>query len=152
VSSITINNNILSYNEQPAEIKKEISPNLSNDLFWNEIFEISAEQKLIDKLVLLKVFKFMIQETDENDPELIKFVRSIIKPPSLNPLSLDIIGKNDYSQYGQSVIIDKLLKSKQNGFIVEAGAFDGEIESNSLFFEINRNWSGILILYCLIIF
>jgi FkbM family methyltransferase len=118
---------------------------ISSDLFWREIFEVSEEQKLIDKKTLFKSFKYMIQETNENDPELIEFVKSIIIPPSNKPLNLDIKNKNDYSQYGQSIIIDEILKSKRNGFIVEAGAFDGEIESNSLFFEINRNWSGILI-------
>ena len=30
-------------------------------------------------------------------------------------------------------------------FFVEAGGFNGEDHSNSLFFELNRNWSGILI-------
>ncbi len=128
------------------EIKNNKETNdISNDLFWREIFEVSEEQKLIDKKILFKSFKFMIQETNENDPELIQFVKSIIIPPSNKPLNLDIKNKNDYSQYGQSIIIDEILKSKRNGFIVEAGAFDGEIESNSLFFEINRNWSGILI-------
>ena len=67
----------------------------------------------------------MLHETNENDPELIKFVKSIIIPPSAEPLNLDDKTKKDYSQYGQSSIIDKLLESKKKGFIVEAGAFDG---------------------------
>lgn len=38
-----------------------------------------------------------------------------------------------------------MLKSRRNGFFIEAGAFDGESYSNSLFFERERNWTGLLI-------
>ncbi len=34
--------------------------------------------------------------------------------------------------------------SKRDGFFVEAGAFDGYTLSNSLFFEVNRGWTGLL--------
>ena len=46
---------------------------------------------------------------------------------------------------GQSKYIDGLLGSKKNGFYVEAGGFNGELYSNSLFFELERDWDGILI-------
>ncbi len=46
---------------------------------------------------------------------------------------------------GQSKYIDGLLGSKKKGFYVEAGGFDGELYSNSLFFELERDWDGILI-------
>ena len=32
-----------------------------------------------------------------------------------------------------------------NGFFVECGALDGEVRSNTLFFERTRNWTGLLI-------
>ena len=51
----------------------------------------------------------------------------------------------DYSQGGQSRFLDTLLNQMKNGFFVESGALDGEKFSNSLFFEIHRNWNGILI-------
>ena len=41
-----------------------------------------------------------------------------------------------------------LMKSfyfQEGGFFVECGAFNGEIESNSLFFERERAWKGLLI-------
>ena len=41
--------------------------------------------------------------------------------------------------------MDNLLNQKENGFYIEAGAYDGERCSNTIFFEMNRNWSGILI-------
>lgn len=33
----------------------------------------------------------------------------------------------------------------KNGFYIECGAADGEIISNTLFFEVYRNWTGLLI-------
>ena len=34
---------------------------------------------------------------------------------------------------------------QENGFFVESGAFDGEYLSNSLFFERERRWTGLLV-------
>ena len=43
-------------------------------------------------------------------------------------------------------MVDELYKGKKtNGFFLEAGASDGETISNSLFFEIHRNWTGLLV-------
>ena len=39
---------------------------------------------------------------------------------------------------------DVLIEGKVNGFYVEAGALDGELHSNTLFFELNRNFSGMI--------
>ena len=35
--------------------------------------------------------------------------------------------------------------NKRNGFFIEAGAFDGEVKSNTLYFEIKYNWTGLLV-------
>ena len=48
-------------------------------------------------------------------------------------------------QYNQAKIVDDYLAKKTNGFYIEAGAWDGVHLSNSLFFERERNWTGILI-------
>lgn len=77
----------------------------------------------------------------------------------LNPLGIKDSG--DWSQDGQSLTIDavsviislslnlinisQILGGKDSGFYVEVGADDGENYSNSLFFEVFRNWRGILI-------
>ena len=34
-------------------------------------------------------------------------------------------------------------ETKTNGFYIEAGALDGETHSNTLFFELHRNFSGM---------
>ena len=41
--------------------------------------------------------------------------------------------------------MDKFLGQKRNGFFIEAGAWDGEYLSNTLFFELDRNWTGLLV-------
>lgn len=95
-----------------------------------ELFVASEQQKLIDKQVLIKTLAFMIQETDEYDPKLIEFVKSLIKVKSPNSkLNLTNKAKTDFSQIGQSKLIDEWLKSKRDGFYIEAGGFDGESHS-----------------------
>lgn len=112
--------------------------------YWEELFGSSEDQRLIGNDVLRETLKFMIHEAEEDDPELLKFVASLIIPPSSKPINLSR-RVADYSQLGQSPFIDGLLKAKTNGFFIEAGGFDGESLSNSLFFELERNWTGKII-------
>ena len=79
------------------------------------------------------------------DQQLIDYIRSIISQPSLTrPRQLEK-PKKDASQVGQSTFVDKLLSGRRGGFFIECGAADGETFSNSLFFELERNWTGLLI-------
>ena len=41
--------------------------------------------------------------------------------------------------------LDMLFNHKKDGFFIELGAFDGITQSNTYFFELNRNWKGLLI-------
>jgi FkbM family methyltransferase len=55
-----------------------------------------------------------------------------------------------YSQFvhfqkGQSRFVDDILLHKRDGVFVEGGACDGESLSNSLYFELFNNWTGVLI-------
>lgn len=113
---------------------------------WNELFEGKSIEQSI---TLIKTLKFMIKNVDEYDPELIEFVKSLIKlPASSSKLNLrkTKLNNNDYSQFGQSnYVSDKLLMNKTNGFFIESGAYDGEDLSNTLYFELNLNWTGLLI-------
>ena len=116
-----------------------------NDL-WEEILTVSEEQLLVKKATLIKTLQFMLQEVDEEDPKLIKFVRSLItEPPIDKELNLDNKMKTDFSQIGQSKYMNSLLNNKRGGFFIEAGGYDGEEHSNTLFFELERGWTGILI-------
>jgi FkbM family methyltransferase len=50
-----------------------------------------------------------------------------------------------YSQFQQDKFAyENYFKDKENGFFVDIGAYDGECDSNSLFFE-NLGWSGICV-------
>ena len=42
-------------------------------------------------------------------------------------------------------MVAKLLDFKRNGIFIEAGAYDGEIHSNTLQLELKYNWTGILV-------
>ena len=53
--------------------------------------------------------------------------------------------KKYFSQYKQDKFVDEYFKSMQNGIFLEVGAADGVTISNTLFFERNRNWTGVLI-------
>ena len=50
-------------------------------------------------------------------------------------------------QANQPILIDeKIFKNRiKNGFFIEAGAYDGELFSNTLFFELKQKWTGLLI-------
>ncbi|WGI20546.1 FkbM family methyltransferase [Amylibacter sp. IMCC11727] len=50
-----------------------------------------------------------------------------------------------FSQAGQDRIVDSALGHKTGGVFVDVGGYDGVTGSNSLFFEVFRGWSGILV-------
>ena len=82
-----------------------------------------------------------------DSPRLLRYVKKhLLLPPS--NLNIKIESENaskSYAQLGQDLLIDNLLKGKTNGFFIEAGAYDGETFSNTLYFERKRNWTGLLV-------
>ncbi len=99
-----------------------------------------------DIAILKKTLNFMMENRDAEDPELVSFVRTLIVDPFPgNQRALSTKTRTDFSQSGRSKYVDALLASKRYGFYVEAGGYDGETHSNSLFFELERDWNGILI-------
>jgi len=77
-----------------------------------------------------------------------KFIRKLhlVSPkPRKMPYKLEHPENYDFSQLGQSKVVANLLKNMTNGFFIECGAYDGESLSNSLMFERQFNWSGLLI-------
>lgn len=128
-------------------LKLELKSNSSIETIFDHFFNHSSEQKLIPKEIIFKTMRYMMEERDEYDPELVDFVRSLIVGPPIKSkaINLSIKNKSDFSQSGQSLYFDRLLNEKRNGFFIESGGLDGELYSNTLFFEIERGWSGILI-------
>jgi len=55
--------------------------------------------------------------------------------------------KGSFSQGGQDIFLDEVIFKSQlrEGFFIEAGADDLVTDSNTLFFEIERDWTGILV-------
>ena len=49
------------------------------------------------------------------------------------------------SQYNQDILVDTLLKQKDDGFFIELGAAHSQKISNTYFFEKYRGWKGLLI-------
>lgn len=49
-----------------------------------------------------------------------------------------------YSQHGEDVILDAMLKNQEIGFFVEVGCVDGRRFSNTLYFE-EKGWRGVCV-------
>jgi len=84
------------------------------------------------------------------EPRVIaKLKTRYLYPPLTRELSYNLTDDTILDpSMGQSQIIRLLftyLPSDQNGFFIECGALDGELRSNTLYFERNKKWSGLLI-------
>ena len=90
----------------------------------------------------------MYGEGDLNDGEehLLNYIRSMMSQQGPGGRRLSSTSSSvDWSKAGGAGFVDELLKQRRNGFFVECGAFHGEQYSSTLFFELKRNWSGLLI-------
>ncbi|ELU01750.1 hypothetical protein CAPTEDRAFT_195179 [Capitella teleta] len=99
----------------------------------------------ITKLTADDVIEIQNGGLENGDRKLLHYIKSQVFWPSSLPLNLSDQSKYDYSQSGQSGFVDTLLKSKRDGFYVECGAGDGEYMSDTLYFERQRNWTGLLV-------
>jgi len=72
-------------------------------------------------------------------------VQSYLVAPPNEPLKLENPEKRFYSQIGQDEWALKALGDRDNLFVLESGAYDGESLSNSLFFEKEKKASCLLI-------
>ncbi|XP_069163177.1 uncharacterized protein [Procambarus clarkii] len=85
------------------------------------------------------------EDVAADSPEVVRVLQEqFLIPPSKLPYNLSQPEEENPSM-GQAQRIDYILKEKRNGFYVECGALDGEIRSNTLFFERKRGWNGLLI-------
>ncbi|XP_047492557.1 uncharacterized protein LOC125041567 isoform X2 [Penaeus chinensis] len=99
---------------------------------------------------IVKPFAPVVQDLNKeslpaDSPTVIKALRDkFLLPPSPVPYNLSHPEQENPSM-GQAQRIDFILKGKRDGFYIECGALDGELRSNTLFFERERNWKGLLI-------
>ena len=71
-------------------------------------------------------------------------------PPPNKEIDYNFTNKEHIKVNGQAnqpILIDeKIFKNRiKNGFFIEAGAYNGELHSNTLFFELKQRWTGLLI-------
>ena len=84
-------------------------------------------------------------EINPSDDTFIRNIQDLLQKPSEEERVEKASEPRDYSQANQSSYVDTSLNHRQNGFYVECGAFNGIKFSNTLFFEVSRQWSGLLI-------
>jgi hypothetical protein len=88
---------------------------------------------------------------EQDDPYLVGAVnRSFLTRPDAEKDYKFTVPVEKMKLKGQSELaqdVDDLVFKNQlrNGFFIEAGATDGETSSNTLFFELQRNWTGLLV-------
>eukprot|EP00090_Calanus_glacialis_P003721 TRINITY_DN12746_c0_g1_i7.p1 TRINITY_DN12746_c0_g1~~TRINITY_DN12746_c0_g1_i7.p1 ORF type:complete len:286 (+),score=67.91 TRINITY_DN12746_c0_g1_i7:32-889(+) len=80
-------------------------------------------------------------------PQLVEHIQTVLAKPSgrkpvlKNPEELE----NQKGQSGQVEAIMEHFNHKKNGFFIEAGAWDGEQLSNTLYLETKLGWTGLLV-------
>lgn len=94
--------------------------------------------------------KLTIQK-EPHEVSIYKAIRTAVAPPEITiippsglPRRLNKDTDGSYSQWDQDIMVWPLFKNVSNGFFVESGAADGELCSNTLFFE-HRGWTGLLV-------
>ena len=73
-----------------------------------------------------------------------------LRPPSTERYNFSNQENNNqvnvFGQFGQPVYLDMVVfKGLRDGFFIEAGADDFETDSNTLLFELQRGWTGLLV-------
>ena len=82
----------------------------------------------------------------EDEDRMAKIIQSIyLDPPSQKMYKFNVNPPVLGGQIGVPKLVDELLDGKKNGFFIESGGYDGEDLSNSLFFELKRNYTGLLV-------
>ena len=96
------------------------------------------------------IFRPYLNCFKQDDPFLIHALKeNYLEPPSKENynFSVPLEKLNTFGQFGQPVFLDQVIfKGKvKNGFFIEAGAGDFEEDSNTLLFELDHGWSGLLV-------
>ena len=122
---------------------------LASILCFEVCFSISDEAKCTIKIKNKN--KIDIDESlnglQQDDPALIEVVRNLLIQPADQDVPYNFSGPEPglMGQFGQVEDLMDILGKQKEGFFVEAGAFDGEEFSNSLYFEMHKNWNGLLV-------
>ena len=87
-----------------------------------------------------------------DSPEMVDAVRQQLKPPSNLPYNFSLpVSQLPLTslegEVGQPRTVDQLLfgGKLKGGFFLEAGSHEAEAFSDSLYWELNHNWTGLLV-------
>ncbi|CAG0924671.1 unnamed protein product [Notodromas monacha] len=87
----------------------------------------------------------LLEHVAGNYVDLLRISKILDRRNSTEDYSLRMPSDVDLSEHKQSSALLQLLNAKENGTFLEAGAFDGEFFSNSLYLERNYGWRGVLV-------
>ena len=110
---------------------------------WKLFFTICC----LKRLSTSEVTEFLLKDSPFDDEHLIRTIeKTLLIPPNTEKrYNFTDDKNNDKSQFGQDEKVAKLFNYKRNGFFIEAGAYDGEVYSNTLQLERRYNWTGLLV-------
>ena len=80
-----------------------------------------------------------LERISDDNPGFLKYVQNRLVPPALQNSSLRLHKSIHTGQIGQAEEVIRYFKGKSHGIFVEAGAFNGEYLSNTLYLEVNYN-------------
>ncbi|XP_023342585.1 uncharacterized protein LOC111712248 [Eurytemora carolleeae] len=98
---------------------------------------------------------YSVQESwncfESDAPELVDHVRSMLVKPNSEEYNftfpIEDIQDHISGEVGQPLEVDRLVFGEElkNGFFIEAGASNFEAHSDTLHFEVNHGWTGLLV-------
>ena len=107
------------------------------------VFHTALHEPLPDQELVSWITKSADGELAVEDMTLVWYIGTkLVGPSSGYPRSKNI---TDFSEYGQSRTIDRLLGRRTKGVFFEVGCGSGLFLSNTFFLEKNRKWTGLLV-------
>ena len=99
---------------------------------------------------MLCIFRPYLNCFEQDDQYLLEQLQgTILRPPSTLPYNFSRTEREDLitGQFFQPIYLDTVIFKKQvkDGFFIEAGADDFETDSNTILFEMQYGWSGLLV-------
>ena len=92
----------------------------------------------LDSVESLEQYLGNLSTITDNDPSLVSYIQKKLLPPAPRHVPLKIYGDIKTGQIGQAEEILKYFNGKKNGVFVEAGAWNGEYLSNTLYLEVQN--------------
>lgn len=128
-------------NKIPVDIKFLITDAYENPIKGRELkFQINSTISSLEDI------KDDLENVSDDHPTFIEYIQKKMVPPAPFTSSLILDQQNIHTgQIGQAVQVIEYFKMKKNGVFVEAGAWDGEYLSNTLYLEAKYNWTGLLV-------